>query len=201
MHVAPTFPAPHSGQLPIVMAPGQPHPDEQLFPEETQRKSEGPFWKHVNSQIPEHPAAVVVVLEVDVLVDDVLVEVEDVLVEVELVEVDVDDVLVEVELVDVEVEDVLVVVEVVDVVVEVVVVGAPHGVEYGKPEIRSKFPWGVKSGCQHGSHDPWHPSLICVQMGFPPIPYAQLHPTQGDGVVVDDVVEDVVVVGHPGVGL
>lgn len=120
VHVFPTFPKLHSGQEPIAIAPGHPHPDEQLLPV-TAQKNIAPLNSQVNSQIPEHPATVVVVLDVDELVDDVLVDVDEVLVEVELVDVlvEVDDVLVDVDVVDVLVEEVDVDV---DVDVEVVLV-------------------------------------------------------------------------------
>lgn len=122
----------HVGQLPVVIAPGHPHPDEQLLARRTQRYPP-PVSVHSNSQIPEQPPPAVVVelvvLDVDELVEDVLVDVElvevdveDVLVEVDDVDVLVDDVLVDVELVDVDVEDVLVDVELVDVEVDDVLV-------------------------------------------------------------------------------
>lgn len=110
-----------------MIAPGQPQPEEQLFPAATHRKSEGPFWKHSNEQIPVHPPAAVVVLVVLVDVVDV---VEVLLVVVELVEV--------VEVVDVvDVELVLVVdvlvVEVVEVLVVLVVVVVVQGVVVRHP--------------------------------------------------------------------
>ena len=114
----------HVGQLPVVIAPGQPHPEEQLLARRTQRYPP-PVSVHSNSQIPVHPPSRVVVVEdVDVEVDDVLVEVEvvEVLVEVVDVLVDVDVVDVLVDEVDVDVEVVLVDVDVDDVLVDVVVV-------------------------------------------------------------------------------